>query len=83
MVEARRISSCGGVELVPGVCYLAEEFQSRRVGGTKGGECGCNEFVASSFYIGGMFIDFRAFIPCNPFRVGACEYIKGNTVVNR
>ena len=69
MVEARRISSCGGVELVPGVCYLAEEFQSRRVGGTKGSERGCNELVSSSFYVGGMFVYFHAFIPCNYFWV--------------
>ena len=69
MVEPRRVSPSGSVELVTGVCNLAEEFQSRRVGGTKGSECGCNELVSSSFYVGGMFVYFHAFIPCNYFWV--------------
>ena len=60
VVESRRVSPCSGVELVSGVCNLAEEFQSGRVGGTKGSECGCNKLISSSFYVGGVFIDFHA-----------------------
>ena len=69
MVESRRVSSCGDVELVPGVRDLSEEFQSGRVRGTKGSECGCNKLVASGFYVGGMLVIFHAFTGSDSFWV--------------
>ena len=69
MMESRRVSPRSCIKFVSGVCDLAEEFQSRRVGGTKRSECGCNKLVSSSFYVGGMFVDFHSFIPCNYFWV--------------
>ena len=69
MMESRRVSPRSCIKFVPGVRDVAEEFQSRRVGGTKGSECGCNKLISSSFYVGGVFVDFHAFVPCNPFWV--------------
>mgnify|MGYP004257858199 CR=1 FL=1 len=67
MMESRRVSPCGGVELVSGVRNLAKEFQSRRVRGAKGSESGCNKLVASGFYVGGMLVNFHAFTGSNSF----------------
>ena len=61
MMKSRRVSPRSCIKFVSGVCDLAEEFQSRGVGGTKGSECGCNKLVSSGFYIGSMLIDFHAF----------------------
>ena len=83
MVEARRVSPCSGVELVTGVCNLAEEFQSRRVGGTKGSECGCNKLVTCSLHVCSMFMNFYTFASPNYFWVGTRKYIKRDSVVGR
>ena len=69
MMESRRVSPRSCIKFVPGMRDLAEEFQSRRVGGTKGSECGCNKLVSSSFYVGSMLVNFHAFTGSNLFWV--------------
>ena len=83
MVESRRVSSRSCFEFVAGVRDLAEKFQGRGVRGSKGGECGCNELVTDSLHVCGMFVYFYAFAAPNAFWVGAREYIKRDSVVDR
>ena len=69
MVKPWHVTACSRVQLVPGVCYLTKEFQSRRVRGSKGSESGCNELVASIFYVGSILVNLDTFAPCHSFWV--------------